>query len=206
MRFFCMIDLIATFWQGFEGGSLGDTRADFAIVPLHEFKWWIYLWVLAFHTVLAVILTELMGRTYGKPWLWFIIAFCLPLVGPITILLYHLILYRSVLEARRQTFWNRMLAEGPVSLLKGLVKERARAREVVLEDYRPPAVSIRENGDDPKIELLLMQSRFGEARAHAWKMLEIARELGDSEKKAIYHEYLEIIAEQEAIHSGKDSG
>ena len=181
-----------------------DSRYNVALMPVHEFSWWIIVCLLALHGVLAAIISELMGRTYGKWWLWFVIAISLPLIGPIVVLLYHWIVSTSVADARKATFWERVLWGGPVSLARALQREKARAVEVSLHNYSPPNTKSSVNHRDPEIEALLIRGKFSEARGHAWKMLEIARESGHSEQIARYQEYLEVIALRESEESGLD--
>lgn len=183
--------------------GVDDTRSRLAYTPVQEFKWSIYLYLLALHGIIAAIVTELMGRSYGKWWLWFIISFCLPLIGPVAILLYHHIVSSSVIEARKRSFWERMLMSAPVSLLKHFHNEQRRAQEVVLLERRQTS-SIERNGRDPEIEALIIQGRFSEARTQAWKLLEIAIESHHQSQIDKYQEYLEIIAEKESISSGRE--
>lgn len=185
--------------------SHGDgSRFNLAVMPLSEFKWWIYLWFIALHTVIAVILTELMGRTYGKPVMWFLLNFFLPLVGPVVTLWYHLIISSSVAEARKSTFWERVLHTGPVSLMRVFTREQARAQELTLDPPRPTDLRFKPDGSDPELDSLLQQGEYSAARAHAWKMLEIANEQKDETAARVYQEYLEVVAEQQAINSGRE--
>ena len=184
--------------------EIAGSRFHLANIPIHEFSWWIVLWALALHTIVAVIITELMTRTYGKWYRWLFISFFIPVVGPIVILLYHLIAYESVRAARSQSFWERFLLSGPVSLRRAFLKEHARAQEVKLYAVRPksPRSSIKIR--DAVIEDALSQEKFGEARGQAWKMMEIARESKDFEILERYQDYLEIIADQESQNMGTD--
>jgi hypothetical protein len=199
-----MIEVTTALFHTLADGSVDDTRFTLANVPLAQFTWWIVLCFLALHAVVAAILTELMGRSYGKPLLWFAISFCLPLVGPVSIWLYHLIVSTSVTDARRRTFWERLLSTAPANLLKAFWREQARQEEVKLRpvsQYRD--VACRPNGADPEIDALLRNQKYAEARGRAWRMLDIAHELRDVPKSRIYQDYLEIIAEQEAVNSGR---
>jgi len=182
------------------------TSIEFLSMPLHQFKWLIILSALALHGIIAVILTELMGRSYGKSMLWFAIAFFLPLVGPVSIWLYHITLSSSVTGARRQTFWDRVLLGGPVSLARILVKERAMAQEVTLHDYKSVQNFRSKESMDLEIEEMISSGDFGGARAQAWKIIEVARDARDDSTVAKYQEYLEIIAEEESISVGQDAG
>jgi len=187
-----------TLWIEESEGS----RLHLALIPLREFSWWTYVSFLAFHGILAAIIAELMGRSYGKWWLWLAVALAFPIVGPIAILLYHLIASSAVTEARRKTFWERVLFTGPVSLLRAFQKEQARAREITLRPVNMSATRKRMNGADPELEQLIEQGKFNEARGLAWKMIEIARQTSLEDRIAIYMEYLEIIALKEASESG----
>ena len=193
-----------TLLQGLVDSHGDSSRHTLAFMPLGEFKWWIYLWFVALHTIIAVIVTELMGRTYGKWLLWFVVNFFLPVIGLIVSLWYHLIVSGSVSGARRQSFWDRFLSGTPVSLFKVFLRESHSAESMTLRSYHPTDLTFRPNGTDPEIDQLLREGYYGEARAHAWKMLEIARELNDQPKMRAYQEYLEIIAEQQAINSGRE--
>jgi len=184
----------------------GGPDIEYLSMPLHQFKWLIILSALALHGVISVILGELMGRSYGKSLLWFAIAFLLPVVGPVLIWLYHITLSNSVTGARKQTFWERLLAGGPVSLVRVLLKEQARAKEVKLHDFKVSPQIHRKNGNDTEIDELIARNDFGNARAHAWKIIEVARETRDESTVAKYQEYLEVIAEQESITVGRDAG
>lgn len=194
---------LALLQSGVEPG-LDDSRFDLAIVPLHQFKWWTYLYLLAFHTVVAVIITELMGRSYGKWWLWLAVAFLLPIIGPISIFLYHLVASSAVAKARQGSLWERILATGPVSLLRAFRKEQAIAQEPVLYRLRPGSGVIQAGSRDANIEALLTKEEYEQARGHAWKMLDIAREAGDSAQIERYQEYLEVIAEKQSLSNGMD--
>ena len=171
---------------------------------LHEFRWWIIICLLAFHTVVSVIVMELMGRTYGKYWLWLAVVFCFPVIGLIAILLYHSIAFCGVQEARRRSFWERVLFSGPVSLIRAMQKEQARAQEVTLHAYVQGSGDHKRKEHDTEIDSLLSQGKFGEARGHAWKMMEIAREAGHAEQVTKYMDYLEVIALKESADSGVD--
>jgi hypothetical protein len=199
-----MFEPSLTILQGLVDSHGDGSRYHLLVMPLSEFRWWIYLWFLAFHTVLAVILTELMSRTYGKPALWFILNFFLPLIGPVVTLWYHLIISSSISGARKETFWERVLSAKPVSLFKVFIREQARAQEITLDPPKPTNLEFRADGSDPNIDGLLEQGKYSEARAHAWKMLEIAHELKDKSRIATYQEYLEIVAEQQAINTGRE--
>ena len=199
-----MPEIDLTFLQGLSDGPVEDSRYDLALVPVNQFRWWIYLWFVALHTIVAVILTELMGRTYGKPLLWFALSFLLPLVGPVTIFIYHIILSTSVTEARKQTFWERVLVGAPVSLQKMFFREHRRAQEAKLSSFYEPDLRFRPDGADPEIDKLLQMGKFQDARAHAWKMLEVAKELNDRSQTRTYQQYLEIIAEQQSLNSGRE--
>jgi hypothetical protein len=201
-----MLDLGLAIFQETARGEAAQSLTDFTAIPVHQFKWLIYLSALAFHGVISVILTELMGRTYGKWWLWFTISFLLPVIGPISILMYHWILSTSVTEARQQTFWDRMLFGGPVSLRKILLKEQASAQEVKLTPYRPFTNNNTKptNGSDPEVDRLIKQGNFGEARALAWNLMEIAREAQDGPSVNKYQDYLEVIAVKQSMESGED--
>jgi len=193
-----------TILQGLTDSHSEGSRYNLLVTPLTEFKWWIYLWFLAFHTIMAVILTELMSRTYGKPVLWFLLNFFFPFVGPVVTLWYHLIISASVSSARKETFWERVLHSNPVSLLRVFTREQARAQEMTLDPPKPTNLEFRADGSDPDIDQLLEDGKYSEARAHAWKMLEIAHEQKDKSRIATYQEYLEIVAEQQAINSGRE--
>jgi hypothetical protein len=183
--------------------TVDDSRYGLALMPLHEFTWWIIICLLALHTIIAVIITELMGRTYGKWWLWLIVAFCFPFFGPVAIYLYHVIVSSSITEARKKSFWERWLFTGPVSLNRALQREQLRAQQVTLRNYNPnPVDKGRVNGQDAKIEALLRLGKFGDARAQTWKMLDIAKEAQHQEQIDKYLDYLEIIAIQEAAETG----
>jgi hypothetical protein len=183
--------------------GVDDSRYDLSRMPIHEFSWWIVIYLLALHTIIAVILTELMSRTYGKWWLWLMVAFCFPLIGPIAIYLYHSIASRSILEARKKSFWERWLFYRPVSLVRALQREQMRAQEVTLRNYNPnPVNKGRINGQDPLIEELMRLKEFGQARAQAWKMLEIAKEAQHQDQIEKYLDYLEIIAIRESSDTG----
>ena len=183
--------------------TVDDSRYRLALMPLHEFTWWIIICLLALHTIIAVIIAELMGRTYGKWWLWLIVAFCFPFVGPVAIYLYHVIVSSSIIEARKKSFWERWLFSGPVSLDRALQREQLRAQQVTLRNYNPnPVDKGRVNGQDAEIEALLRLGKFGDARAQTWKMLDIAKEAQHQEQIDKYLDYLEIIAIQESSESG----
>jgi hypothetical protein len=199
-----MVCFAITFLQDFSNAAGRDSSIEFSAIPIHQFKWMIYLSLLALHGVMTVIITELMGRTYGKAWLWFILAFGLPIVGPVTMYLYHQIMFTTMQDARQQTFWERLLRGSPVSLRKSLAIEQRRAQEVKLVEYNVNQKKSRSNGTDPSIERLLENGDYGEARAIAWKMMEIARETRDNNNVSRYQEYLEIIAESEAMNSGSE--
>ncbi len=201
-----MLDSGITLLQDFNSAVGRDSAIEFVAIPVHQFKWMIYLSILAFHGVVAVILTELMGRTYGKPWLWFILAFGLPVVGWGTIGLYHLIMATTVTDARQQTFWERVLEGGPVSLLKILRREQAQAQEVKLVSYNVNPECGAMNGNDPELNKLLEDGKYNEARAIAWNMMEISRDANDQVNVDKYQYYLEIIAQSESMNSGVDLG
>ena len=184
----------------------GGPNIEYLSMPLHQFKWLIILSALALHGVISVILGELMGRSYGKSFLWFAFAFLFPIVGPVIIWIYHLTLSSFVTGARKQTFWERLLTGGPVSLVRVLLKEQARAKEVKLHDYKVSPQIHRKNGNDAEIDELIARNDFGSARAHAWKIIEVARETRDVSTVAKYQEYLETIAEKESITVGRDAG
>lgn len=181
-----------------------DSRYNLALVPVHEFRWWIFICLIALHTVVSVIIMELMGRSYKKYLLWLAVAFCFPVVGAIAILLYHNIASSSVREARRRSFWSRLLQSGPVNLLRALQKEQAQAQEVKLHTYVQGNGNHKNNGHDPEIESLLEQGKFRDARGHAWKMMEIAKEAGHTDQVTKYLDYLEIIAQRESAETGVD--
>jgi len=203
-----MLEISLTYFQDAASGGGDRSITDYTAIPVDQFKWLIYLSALAFHGVIAVILTELMGRTYGKWWLWFTVAFFLPLIGAISILLYHSILSTSVTEARQQTFWERILFGAPVSLRRALAKEYSNAREVKLSDYKPyknnNGARSPSNGADPEIESLLEAGKYGEARAVAWNLMEISREAQDKPNINRYQEYLEVIAERQSMDTGEE--
>jgi len=192
--------------HGISTEPANDSWFNYLAMPLHQFTWMIVLSVVALHGIVSTILTELMSRTYRHWFLWFLIVFCLPVIGAVTILMVHLTLAASVMESRKQSFWERVLLDGPVSLRKLLVREQARAREVTLSPYKPVATRGMSNGTDPQIDALLRQGRYPEARAHAWKMMEIARESFDNAGTVKYQDYLELIAERESVDSGGDRG
>jgi len=199
-----MFEVTTALLHTLTNGAVDDTRFTLANVPIAQFSWWILLCFLALHGVITAILTELMGRSYGKWLLWFVIAFCLPVIGPISIWLYHLILSSSVTDARRQAFWERVLSSPPANLVRAFWREQARQEEIKLKPvshYRD--VAYRPNGTDPEIDALLRNQKYAEARGRAWRMLDIAHELRDTPKTRIYQDYLEIIAEQEALNSGR---
>lgn len=198
-----MWDVALTIWADIDPVA-DEGRVALAYLPVREFKLWIYLCMLALHTIVAVIITELMSRTYGRWYLWLAIAFVLPLIGPIAILLYHSIIASSVTEARRRSFWERLLFSGPVSLYRILLKEQARAQEVNLSPFGAQSKRIQSSARDPKIDGLLEHGKYAEARAHAWKMMEIARESRDTGQDERYQRYLELIAEKESLNAGSD--
>jgi hypothetical protein len=185
-------------------GGINDSRYHLALVPVHEFRWWIYICLIALHTIVSVIIMELMGRTYKKYWLWLLVAFCFPVVGAIAIFIYHTIASTGMREARRRSFWERILQSGPVSLLRALQKEQSRAQEVKLHVYVQGNGKPKSNGHDAEIEALLSQGRFRDARGHAWKMIEIAREAGHGDQITKYLDYLEVIALKESAATGID--
>ncbi len=192
--------------HGFSTEPANDSWFNYLAMPLHQGAWMIILSVVALHGIVSAILTELMSRTYRLWLLWFLIAFCLPVIGAVTILMVHLTLSASVTESRKQSFWERVLLDSPVSLRRLLIREQARAREVTLSPYKPVATVGMSNGADPEIDALLREGRYPEARAHAWKMMEIARESLDNAGTMRYQDYLELIAEREAVDSGGDVG
>jgi hypothetical protein len=181
-----------------------DSRLNLALAPVHGFGWLVYVSLLALHTILAVIITELMSRTYGKWWLWLAVAFLFPIIGPIAIYLYHTIVSTSVSDARKRTFWERTLLNGPVSLSRILLKEKAKAQEVILLEPMPRTGGPECSVHDTEIDALLDQGKFTQARGLAWKMMEIAREAKHQNQIAKYQEYLEVIAERESVESGVD--
>lgn len=174
-------------------------------VPVHQFKWLIILSALALHGVIAVILAELMGRSYGNSMLWFAIAFFLPFVGPISIWLYHLALSNYAVDARKKTFWDRVMFGGPVSLSRILLKEQAMAQEVTLHNYKTNVHVQKVSDKDPDIDAMIEQGDFSGARAHAWQIMGVAQDAGDKDTIARYQRYLEIIAEEEALSEGVES-
>ncbi len=187
-----------------EEGLSDPTKIESFSMPVHQFKWLIIFSIVAFHGVTSAILTELMGRTYGKYWLWYIICFTLPVIGPVSVWLYHTMLSTATMDARRRVFFERLLRGGPVSLRKLLIKERNEAQEVKLISYNNE-LNRSKNGTDPELENLISEGKFAEARARAWKVMEIARDSGDDPTTGKYQHYLEIIAEQESIGSGADT-
>lgn len=190
--------------QGTVVQDLEDTRYTLLQIPLGQFRWLIYISALAMHMVIAVIITELMSRSYSKWWLWFTVAFCFPIVGPISILWYHYIAATAVSQARKGSFWERLLFSNPVSLYKNFMKQQAVAQEATLYKSLPVSSGRRSFKRDAEIEALIVRERFDSARAHAWKMMEIARESSDAGQIERYQEYLEIIAEKESLASGSD--
>jgi len=181
-----------------------DTRFHLGFSHIYGWRWSIALWILAFHTIISVIIAEVMGRSYGKPWLWFIVAFFIPVIGPIAILLYHALLASSSADARKQTFWEKVLFSRPVSLRKAIFREQARAGEVQLIDYGGKIKSREVTESNNEIEDLIKTGRYADARGVAWKLMEIAIDSGDKPGTARYQEYLEVIAQRESLSSGDD--
>ncbi len=190
--------------QGTVTQDLDDTRYTLLRLPLGQFKWLIYISAGAMHMIIAVIISELMSRSYRKWLLWFLVAFCFPIVGPISILWYHHIAAKAVSELRKESFWERLLFSNPVSLYKNFMKQQAVAQEATLHNPRPFSSGRSSFKRDAEIEALIVHERFDSARAHAWKMMEIARESSDADQIERYQEYLEIIAEKESLTSGSD--
>lgn len=182
-----------------------DNRYSFASIPLHQFKWWVYLYVLAFHTILVVIVTELMTRTYGKWYVWLILSFCLPVIGPISIILYHWIVSGSLTKSRKHSFWTRMLSGGPVNLVRIFHRQQAMSEELFIRNIpRGQPRPTNSEKSNKTIEALLQQGKYNEARGHAWKMIEIARDAYDIDQIDRYQEYLEIIAEKQSLELNGD--
>lgn len=196
-----MLLSVLTFLQDTSQHVAADNRYEFLSMPVHQFKWWIVLCFLAFHGVISVIVTELMTRSYGKWYIWLPVAFLIPFFGPVMIYLWHLGMASSSAGTRRSTFWERMLYSGPVSLARILLREKELARETELRDVRPVVIRSVET-KDIALEQLLAQERFAEARAQAWRMMDIAKDMRDNFKIAQYSEYLELIAERESLASG----
>jgi hypothetical protein len=198
-----MWDFVAATLKGTAVGGEGS-RYDLLRLPLHEFGLWIILCFLALHAVVAAIITELMTRSYGKWWMWLVVSLGLPVVGPISILLYHLIAATGLSEARKQTFWERMLLSGPVSLYRAFRIEQARWQDVKLRAFGPRRGDTQVDREDPHMEDLIRAGKFGEARAYAWEMMEIARERLDADRSEQYQQYLEVIAERQSQGEGRD--
>lgn len=188
--------------QIFFQSSSPDSRYELANMPIGQFKGLIILCVLALHTIIAVIITELMSRTYGRWYIWLLLALALPVIGPIGIYFWHLGMASSLIKARKKTFWKRVLFDVPVSLYRILLREQARAQEVVLNDVRPVNNTVSPVIKDPELEKLLASESFAEARAHAWRMLEIATDMHDTSNIILYQEYLSVIGDKESMASG----
>ncbi len=188
--------------QIFFQSSSPDSRFELANMPIGQFKWWIILCVLALHTIIAVIITELMTRTYGRWYIWLPLALALPVIGPIGIYFWHLGIASSLIKARKKTFWKRVLFDVPVSLYRILLREQARTQEVVLNDVRPVNKRVSPVTKDPELEKLLASESFAEARALAWRMLEIATDMHDTPNINLYQEYLSVIGDRESMASG----
>jgi hypothetical protein len=180
-----------------------DSRFNLAVMPVHEFRWLIIVSLLAFHVVLSIIVTELMARTYGKGWLWFLVTFLFPFAGPVACLIYYRIASSSILEGRKKSYWSRFFFDSPVSMTKILQKEQADAREASLKLYVAPNTNaIITEKKDTVIEGLIAQGKYSEARSQTWKMMEIARERGRDDSMSKYQDYLDIIALRESSERG----
>ncbi|HDS30135.1 MAG TPA: hypothetical protein ENN67_03740 [Firmicutes bacterium] len=199
-----MIDVAFSILQGAPTADIQNPSRDLVMLPVHQFKWWILLYFLALHGIIAAIATELMGRTYGKWWLWFLVAFCFPLVGPVSIFLYHLIISSTVTDARKRTIWDRFFSTHPVSLYKAHLRDQARSEPPKLHNFSINPDLNNKPDRDAIIEAHLIKEEFDLARAHAWKMMEIARDSADSDQIERYQKYLEIIAEKQVISNGNE--
>ena len=178
-----------------------DTRYDLITMPVDQFKWWIVLCFLAFHGVIAVIITELMSRSYGKWYIWLPITLGIPFFGPIMVYLWHLGMSTAASENRKNSFWERVLFDGSVNIGRFILRERQRDQDIQLLDFKQFERRVLYSKDEA-LENLLDQEKFGEARAQAWRMMEIAKDMRDSRKMAQYRDYLEIIAEKESLAAG----
>ena len=196
-----MLLSVLTFFQEAAQNTAADSRYELATMPVHQFRWWIILCFLAFHGVIAVIVTELMTRSYGKWYIWLAIALAIPVFGPVMIYLWHLGMAGSTAGTRKSTFWERVLYTGPVSLGRILLREKELAQETELFDIMSVKTRTAET-KDIALEQLLNEEKFAEARAQAWRMMEIAKDTRDNNKMAQYREYLELIAERESLASG----
>lgn len=181
-----------------------DSRYELANMPIGQFKWLIFLCALALHTIIAVIITELMTRTYGRWYIWLPLALAFPVIGPIVIYFWHLGMASSLIKARKKTFWERVLYEVPVSLYRIILHERARAPEVELNDIKPTYQKASPVIKDPDLEKLLASESFAEARAYAWRKLEIATDMHDTSNINLYQEYLSVIGDRESMASGME--
>jgi hypothetical protein len=189
----------------FEPQSEGS-RFNLAVTPIMEFKWWILLCFLAFHVVIAVVITELMGRTYGKWWLWLLVNFLFPIVGPVACLLYNWIASTSLVEARKSTFWQRFLIDSPVSLSKTLEAERAHAQEIPLRLQTGRILEhMKQNERDMAIDSLISKGKYAEARAKTWQMMSIAMEMRQDKEVSKLQDYLDVIATRESSERGFDA-
>ena len=195
-----MLLSIATFLQD-TARTATETRYDLLTMPVYQFKWWIILCLLAFHGVVAVIITELMSRSYGKWYIWLPITLGIPLFGPMMVWLWHVGMTSAASENRRNTFWERVLFDGSMSLGRIVMRESQIIKGIKLHEVRP--VELRHaSTKDEALERLLEQEKFNEARAQAWRMMDIAKDMRDSRKMSQYSEYLELIAERESLASG----
>lgn len=193
-----------TSFQIFFQSSTPDSRYELAKMPIGQFNWLIILCVLALHTIIAVIITELMTRTYGRWYIWLPVALVLPVIGPIGIYFWHLGMASSLIKARKKTFWKRVLFDVPVSLYRVLLRDQATTHEVELNDVRPVNKKVSPVTKDPDLEKLLTSESFAEARAYAWKMLEIATDMHDTSNINLYQEYLSVIGDRESMASGME--
>jgi hypothetical protein len=197
-----MLDVALSILQGSPVQDIQHPGSDLVMLPIQQFKWEIILFLLAMHAVITAIVTELMSRSYGKWWLWLIIAFALPVVGPISIFLYHCILSSAVGDARKQSFWDRFFLSSPVSLYKAHLRDQKRSEPPRLHDFHLNSPNGERPRRDSQIEACLIKEEYNAARAHAWKMMEIARDAADAEQIERYQHYLEIIAEKEHLSGG----
>jgi hypothetical protein len=170
-------------------------------MPVQQWKWWIVLCLLALHGIIAVIVTELMTRSYGKWYIWLPVAMGIPLFGPLLIYIWHVGMATSIAETRKKTFWERMFYDSPININRILLREKERTEQVRLYTNGPNArrsATVK----DMELEKLLEQEKFPEARAQAWRMMEIAKDMRDTGKMNQYRDYLELIAEKESLASG----